>query len=303
LPQIVSARFSALLALGFSLFIFVILPTGCSRAPAPPPYPHEAVATVLMELEIFLLQDPYRRPPGRDLDGNNIFRVTLKRLEALEELSSPEMVDVIAFARAQCLERLGQWREAAQLFDRAAVAETTLAEAARQCAFQAARLAEIAEAGHGKGLTGLELMERALREYIDQAPPFPYESLARLERECVQRLMVRRLLAGRFTLGDLRPAAEVADRLVEQNGESWRRCEDLLLQGELFETLARDVTDAHPPHTRRFRLGTPWTQYVARARRAYLEVARADGDPAKPEGLARLRALDAYALRIQKQAR
>ena len=40
-----------------------------------------------------------------------------------------------------------------------------------------------------------------------------------------------------------------------------------------------------------------------KARQAYRRTAQADGDPVKLEGQARLRALDAYALRMQDWAR
>src|SRR5262245_5371875 len=112
----------------FSLSILLL--AGCATKPVPAPYPHESVLTILGELKIFLNQDPYQDPPGRDLQGRNIYRVTLERLDNLKPLTGPEYSDVLAYARAECLERLGSWRDAAENFEQAAGTSSTLVASA-----------------------------------------------------------------------------------------------------------------------------------------------------------------------------
>ncbi|MCE5229128.1 hypothetical protein LLG95_05980 [bacterium] len=294
------------------LFIFHLSPFiflfACSRAADQAPYPHESVLTVVMELKMFLAQDPYRRAPGTDLEGRNIYRVSLARLDALKGLTGPEYADVLAFARGECLERLGEWTKAAAAFDETEKAGTKLSDAARQRAASAHRMAEMADRGRFETtlegyLNDLEVLERRLDEWAESKPAFPYESLARAERERAQEERLRLLLQNRLVLKDgVARAAAVAAALVEQNGGSWRVNQDRLLQGEMFETLARDLTAANRPEGMGFK-AEAWTAWVERAREAYRQVAQADGDPAKPEGQARLRVLDTYAMRIKSQAK
>src|SRR5262245_10186457 len=101
-----------------SIFCLFFPLVGCAMQPVPAPYPHESVLTVIGELKIFLNQDPYRDPPGRDLQGRNIFRVTLERLDNIKPLVGPEYSDVLDYARGECLERLREPRQAAENFEK-----------------------------------------------------------------------------------------------------------------------------------------------------------------------------------------
>ncbi len=264
--------------------------------------------TVVMELKMFLAQDPYRRPPGNDLEGRNIFKVSLARLDALKDLTGPEYRDVIAFARGQCRERLGQWSQAAAAFDEATSAATRLAGAARQRAALARRMNELANRSAFDGtlegyLNDLDVAQRRLAEWVEQKPPFPYESFARAERERAQEERLRILMENRLVLRDgAARAAAVADALIEQNPRAWRINLDRLAQGRS----SRRSRETGPPSTGP--RGPDW-----RGRRmGGMGRAGARGPTARSrrptatrqtEGQARLRALDTYALRIKSQAR
>lgn len=291
-----------------SFIIPFILLFSCSRTGDHVPYPHESVLTVVMELKMFLAQDPYRRAAGTDLEGRNIFKVSLARLDALDALTGPEYRDVLAFARAECHERLGEWRKAAAAFDAATSAGTRLSPAARERAAAARRMNDLVDrASFDPTLEGylndLDVLQRRLGDWADRKPPFPYESFARAERERAQEERLRILTQNRLVLKDgASRAAAVASALIEQNPQSWRVNLDRLLEGELFESLARDYTAANRPEGADF-IAQTWNAWIERARESYRKVAQADGDPAKPEGQARLRALDAYAMRIKSQSR
>lgn len=292
----------------FLSFIIPFLLLACARSSDRVPYPHESVLTVVMELKMFLAQDPYLRPPGTDLEGRNIFKVSLARLDALGGLTGPEYKDVLAFARGQCQERLGQWEKAAASFDEATSAATRLGPAARERAAAARRVNELVNrAAFSATLEGylndLDVLQRRLADWIERKPPFPYESFARAERERAQEERLHLLIENRLVLKDgAARAASVAEAFIEQNAQSWRINLDRLLQGGLFETLARDWSAVNRPEGPDFNADM-WTAWVERARAAYRKVAQADGDPAKPEGQARLRVLDAYAMRIKSQSR
>jgi hypothetical protein len=282
----------------------------CASAPTKAPYPHESVLTVVAELKIFLDQDPYRQPPGEDLNGRNIFRVSLERLKALQPLTGPEYADVLDFAKGQCLERLGEWTAAREAFESAADRATSLAPTAREHAANAARMAGLTDRSAFTNtlegyLNDLEVLERRLKEWQQQSPPWPYDAYLRQAGERAQEERVQLLFTNRLVLeGAIARMIKAAQTLTQQYQDSYRISAHWIQLGSIYETLARDWADRHPPESSQgSKLGKEWLGLVEQARQAYQHVARADGDPAKPEGQARLRALDAYALRVQALAR
>jgi len=282
---------------------------GCAHTPVKAPYPHESILTVVAELKIYLAQDPYRQEPGKDLNGRNIFRVTLERLARLEEASGAQYADVLSFARAQCLERLGEWAKASGAFEACAARATSLAAPARQCAAAAARMDALTRRNTQSPtlesyLNDLDVAERRLGEWALERPLWPYESAIRQAREQIGEERVWLLFTNRLVQerGAGR-AVEAAQRLIEANKESWRTGEHWLLLGSLYEAMARDWTTQHRPDGLVFKTDQGWGGWIEQARAAYRRVAQSDGDPAKLEGQARLRALDAYALRVQGAAR
>jgi hypothetical protein len=100
-------------------------------------------------------------------------------------------------------------------------------------------------------------------------------------------------------------AIKLAEAMVADFGDSRRAGEHWLLLGALQESLARDWTRQYPPEgpAGAYADQGRWFQWVEQARTAYRKAAHADGDPAKPEGEARLRALDAWAQRVAGLAR
>lgn len=286
--------------------LMVLMVAACTRTAPPAPYPHESILSIIAELKLGLDRDPYREPPWQDLQGLNIFKVTLDRLDALEGLAAGEYRDVLDFARGQALERLGQWSEAAAAFDRAAAAGTELAEPATVRAAAARRLAELADRSRldvstiESYLNGLEATERRLLDWASGAQPEEYQSFAMQEAELAREERAALLLDHRRVLsdGDQRALA-AAEALVETFADSWRLNEHLLALGGVYETFAREYGRRYPPYRSQFDAEGVWGRWIAAARQAYRRVALADGDPAKLEGQARLQALDAYVLRVE----
>jgi len=293
--------------------LWLILPAAlmisCASAPPKAPYPHESILTVIAELKIFLDQDPYRQPPGQDLNGRNIFRVSLERLEAIAGVANAEYADVLAFAKGECLERLGEWAKARAAFESAAGRKTSLAQPARRRAASAGRMAELtSHASPAPTLEGylndLQAAEQRLRSWLDSAPPRPTnaylrQGIERLQEERAGLLFTNRLVLDKAT----RQALETAQKMTREHKESYRVMQHWLRLGSFYETLARDWTARHPPESANPQLEPGWLGWIEQARQAYRRVAQADGDPAKLEGQARLRALDAYALGVQAQAK
>lgn len=292
---------------------------GCAGAAPPSPYPHEFVLTVIAELKLNLAQDPYRFAPGKDLQGRNIYRVTLARLDSLDELADPAYADSLAFARGECLERLGAWTDAAAAFDRATTATAgnaaggdggSLAAQAKLRSEAARKMGKLVDrasmerASIEAYLNDLEVMGRRLTEWAGENPVWPYASFAKLEaaRGREERALI--LFDNRRVLRDgAERAIQAAESLPSDFADSWRVSEHWLAVGGLYERLARDWNREVPPDGPPGRDDGRWRQWIDHARIAYRKAALADGDPAKPEGEARLRALDAYALRMQDLSR
>ena len=298
------------LALLAGLILLGAALTSCAHTPPQAPYPHESIMTIIAELKIHLERDPYRRPPGVDMEGRNIYRVSLARLDQLKQLTSEEYRDVLAFARAQCDERLGDWSTAAADFDLAATGKDPLASIARQRAHSAAQLADLTNRqAMSQTLDGylndLDVLERQLEKLKDSKPDWPYDSYVTIELERTREEQARLLFENRLVRpGALPQALEKATQLVDQHTDSWRISEHRLLLGSFFETLARDWATDHPPQGNTFASGEEqWKGWVEKARQSYRIVAQTDGDPVKPEGQARLRALDAWSLRVEALSR
>lgn len=282
---------------------------GCVRSIPPLPYPHESLLTVVAELKLFLDRDPYQWAPGRDLEGRNIFRVTLRRLDSLDGQIDPEYNDVIAFARARCHERLGQWRAAKRDFETAARAGTSLADSAGARAELAGRLAEMTDRSRvsrslGAYFNDLEIMERDLLAMAGEDLPYPYPSYAKLEAERAIGEAARSWFAYRRIMPEgVERSLGLARRMTTDFKDSWLIAEHWIMLGEFNEMLARDITANNGVNRGGFEPENGWDTLVGQARVAYNEAAGMDGDPAKPEAQARQRALDAYSLRIQSMAR
>lgn len=282
---------------------------GCQTPAVDLPEPHEAVLGVIAELSVHLQADPYRFPPGRDAEGMNVFRLSLARVESLEDILDEEYGDVLAFARAECYERLGRWEEAAAAFAQAGAAGTSLSAQASVREAWARRIHEITTAPGDLGqleeyITYNDAARSRLNSLLDAEPPPspPYDAYLRSERENLLAVKFLYLFANRSAPRALDRAYETVQLLVEENRESHRAGEHRLVLGGFFEAQARAYAVLNPPTGGRFELSR-WSGWIDNARAAYTEVARADGDTAKPEGQARLRALDAYAQSVLEKIR
>lgn len=292
-----------------ALLVALVLPlAACSRADKTLPYPHESILSAVGELKIWLRSDPYREEPGRDLEGQNIFRATLARLGSIEGLTGPEYDDILAFARAECYERLGDWTQAAQQFESVAKAGTSLSEEAgirliwNKRFIQAAKAPPALEnlADYLDYLDGRMVQFEQLRQ---SGPMFPYDSYIMIELEKALEEKAAFLFMNRVVVQDgSKRAFEAAEVLVKQHSASRRIGEHQLMLGGFSEALARDYIRMTPPD----RSGSDLEKFIAMidpAREIYSRVAERDGDPAKPEAQARLRSIEALTARTLQLAR
>lgn len=281
---------------------------GCQRASMDAPYPHESLLSIIAESKIALRKDPYLEPPGRDLEGQNIFRVTLTRLDSVDELAGAAYDDVLAFARAECHERLSRWSAAVAEYGEVIESETSLSESAKAHRAWAMLIAEAAsETTETLTLSAfintLDVRRVAYLQVLEQKPPFPYDGLIRRAMESNLQIKSQFLFDNRYLIPrGAELSIESARKLVEENLKSYRYGENWLLLAGIYEGLARDYAQFNDPGEANFNPEN-WSALMDQAREACRKAAQADGDLAKPEAQARLRALDAYSLRVMDSAR
>ncbi len=261
--------------------------------------PYEDLTEVVATLTWHLRDDVYRFPPPKDPTGRDVYRLSLARLESWEKRFPGRMRDVTTFARAQALERLGEYDKAAAAYGE--VAEMSSSPLAQPAARGAERMRAFAQAA-AMPEDGPELDARlaAIRRKLDawgalveRNAGTPYQSLALVEEERLERTTVGLVLAHREALEDGNATVERATRfLIEKHTDSKNLPAHILQLGDLYADLARDYVETHQRP-----LDFDEDAFVARADRAldiYRKVATWDGAREKPEGQARFAGMEAW---------
>ena len=260
--------------------------------------PYEDLLEVLGDLTWHLRDDLYRFPPAKDPTGHDLYRLALSRLENWEKRYPGRLRDVVGYARAEALERLGEYAKAANGYGQVAAEGSPLADAARTARERAAAFADAAalpEDGADVDAT-LAALRRKLDAWgrlVERSAGTPYETAALVEEERLERSAAAVVVRNRRELQDGNLTAERALRfLVQKHADSRNLPEHILRLGDLYAEVARDYADAH---------GRPLAfeedEFVQRADRAlemYRKVATWDGAPQKPEAQGRFAAFDAY---------
>ena len=107
--------------------------------------PYEDLLEVLGPLAWHLDDDLYRFAPPRDPTGRDLYQLSLARLEGWETRFPSRLRDVTTFARAQVLERIGEYQRAVDAYKTVATTgDAALATAATTNGDRARAFAEAA---------------------------------------------------------------------------------------------------------------------------------------------------------------
>jgi tetratricopeptide (TPR) repeat protein len=296
---------------------------GCATTHEPDPRyrPAESALEVIAVLRRHISDDTYRFPPAEDFTGRNVYRSSLLRLESLEQLHgdalrAARMDGVIAFAKGRALERLRAYDLAAEEYRLAADVDPELADEAK-------RSAAVNDELHEAMSVGIDLddiaeqdglpsdVDAALARFDDRAqrleqiesanPGNHYAFVAREEIERTDEARAAYFMGMRQLLpdGDVRAAAEF-QRLVTRHRDSKNASQHLLSLAELYEELAVEYVDAHPPESLRFD-PVRFQELIEATSRLYEVVSAQDGRPEKLEASRRLEAFLAFALRVDRE--
>jgi len=260
--------------------------------------PYEDLLEVLGDLTWHLRDDLYRFPPAKDPTGHDLYRLALSRLENWEKRYPGRLRDVVGYARAEALERLGEYAKAADGYAQVAAEGSPLADAARAARERVAAFADAAalpEDGADVDAT-LAALRRKLDAWghlVERSAGTPYETAALVEEERLERLAAAVVVRNRRELQEGNLTAERALRfLVQKHADSRNLPDHILRLGDLYADVARDYAEAHARP-----LAFEEDEFVQRADRAlemYRKVATWDGAPQKPEAQGRFAAFDAY---------
>jgi hypothetical protein len=288
----------ALVMLGFAFAVAHHPGPPASAAERQGPYaPYENLIEVLADFSRHLRDDLYRFPAPKDIVGRNLFAVTLERLENFRMLHPDEMADVIGFASAEALVRLGRYAAAARAFERVAALDSPLAktaEAHRTEVTEIERVHALPEDGPDLETTLARMRAKlaAWDRLIMQTKGTPYEGICRREEEHAERRVLTTIIDNRTWLADgIETAVQSAAFLVTKHVDSRTAPTHVIQLADLYANLARDYVVAHPEANFDEHV---FSQQIARALEVYARISALDGIPEKPEAQAKLGALQAY---------
>ena len=209
--------------------------------------PYEDLLEVLAPLTWHLRDDLYRFAAPRDPTGHDLFSISLARLEGWEKRYPSSFRDVTTFARAQTLERLGEYQKATDAYGQvAAMSGSPLGDAAKTHAIRTATFATAAalpEGGHDldERLAALRKKLDAWGKIVEAQSGTPSQPLALVEEERLERLTSGLVVEHRRLLDKGDETAERALRfLIQKHAESKNLPEHVLRLGDLYADFARE---------------------------------------------------------------
>lgn len=286
------SRLTLLGAAGLALLFAA--PARADEAPSVGPY--EDVLEVLAVHAWHLDDDLYRRPAATDAAGRNVHLATLERLGGWQKRFPARLPDVVEYARAQALERLGAWDDAAGVYERVAGMDGSPLREPAAAALTGARRFAAADALPEEGATlqdVIDALDAKLEAWRAAATSGVDETHRRLALVEIERLEVRAatlLVRHRHALRDGEATAERALRaLIERHPESKLLPRHVLRLADFYAAEAEDYADqADRPLD--FNAKT-FDGLVDRALDAYQKLASWDGIPEKPIASARFDAM------------
>ncbi len=273
-----------------------------------PVYPYENLLSILADFQWHLEDDIYRFPYPRDAAGNNIFKITIVRLANYQELYPGRFYDIVAFARAQAYERLGDYQQAIANYQQVLGSNTELKPLAQE---------KMAIAEEFNETINQPLEQRTLQGYMDALKDkiaqldqlitlyeeTPYEALAEVEKENAEVEYAVLLIENRMVIRDgVEKAVIQIQKLIQDNGESKRIYAHRVLLADFYFALAKEYVLLNDPEQAAFKI-KEFEALVSAARAQYYQVEQADGYEEKLEARAKLEALREFANTIAARAR
>lgn len=250
---------------------------------------------IVKDFQRLAREDTYRFPISKDVTGVNIMKATLVRLDDYERKNRGQFTDIVQYNKALALERLREYDQAAALYRKVAEIDGRLGG-------EAAKNAEILDNflrifdrtipldDPFNYIAGLDEKVAAWNALIKKHQGTPYEFMARIEEERIDRAKVAFVEANRSRLKEGNQLTIVGyGQLVTKHQQSKNVYRFLLDFGDFYLLLAKEYASQYDPEGLAFDAKV-LDQFVKSAIKLYSEVAQVDGVVEKIEAQAKIEA-------------
>ena len=280
------------------VFVSVFASVSCSSRAGPPESRYASAGDLLdivKDFQRLAKEDTYRFTIPKDVTGVNIMKATLVRLDDYERKNRGQFTDIVQFNKALALERLREYDQAAALYRKVSETDSRLgAEAAKNAEILDGFLRifdrKVPSDDPFKYIAGLDEKVAAWNELIQKHKATPYEYMARVEEERIDRAKVAFVEANRYRLKDGNQLTIVGySQLVTKHQQSKNIYRFLLDFGDFYILLANEYASQYDPEGLVFDFKV-LDQFVKSALKLYTEVAQVDGILEKLEAQGKIEA-------------
>ena len=287
-----------------------LLPAGCSTRIVPEPQyvPAADLLDIVKDFQRLAREDVYRFPIPKDVTGINIMKATLVRLDDYEKKTPGQFSAVINFNRAVAYERLRAYDQALAYYRKVTESDGRLGpEAAKNSAvlesFQ--RILEKPLPTHDpmEYIKVLDEKVAAWNDLIRKHQGSPYEYLARVEEERIDRAKVAFVELNRYRMKDGNQLVILGyGQLVTKHRQSKNLYRYLVDFGDFYALLAKEYSIQNDPEGLGFDQDT-FEQFAKSALRLYTEVAQVDGILEKVEAQGKIEGLRGLTEKMRRLSR
>ncbi len=288
-----------------ALFAFSLANQVHAAAPDGRYMPAGDLLDIVRDFQRLAKDDTYRFAIPKDVTGINIMKATLTRLQDYQTKNPNQFTDIVQYNRALALERLREYDQAAALYRKVAETEGRLgAEAAKNAEIldNFLRIFDRAIPADDpfKYIAGLDEKVAAWNGLIKKHLGTPYEFLARVEEERIDRAKVAFVEANRFRLKEGNQLTILGfSQLITKHQQSKNYQRHLLDFGDFYLILAKDYAAQYDPEGLTFDFNV-LDQFAKAALKFYSEVAQTDGVVEKLEAQAKIEATRGYLEKITR---
>jgi tetratricopeptide (TPR) repeat protein len=277
----------------------VALCAGCSSRAAPPDAryaPAGDLLDIVKDFQRLAKEDTYRFTIPKDVTGVNIMKATLVRLGDYQNKNPGQFTDIVQFNKAAALERLREYDQAAALYRK--VGETPEGRLGAEAAKNAEILdnflrifdRSIPSDDPFKYIAGLDQKVAAWNQLIQKHKGTPYEFLARVEEERIDRAKVAFVEANRYRLKEGNQLTIVGySQLVTKHGQSKNIHRHLIDFADFYMVLAKEYASQYDPEGLAYD-SKVLDEFVKSALKLYAEVVQVDGIVEKLEAQGKIEA-------------
>jgi hypothetical protein len=282
--------------------------TACSSRSAPPEARYQPAGDLLdivKDFQRLAKEDTYRFPIPKDVTGINIMKASLVRLDDYESKNRGQFTDIVQFNKAAALERLREYDRAAALYRKVAETNGRLGSEAAKNAETLDQFLRIFDRvvptdDPFKYIAALDEKVAAWNQLIQKHKGTPYEFLARVEEERLDRAKVAFVEANRYRLKEGNELTIVGySQLVTKHQQSKNIHRYLIDFGDFYMRLAKEYTSQYDPEGLTFDAKI-LDQFVKSALKLYAEVAQVDGIMEKIEAQGKIEATRGFLEKITR---